>query len=165
MAGAVRDIRAQKLLAMRGVIVGFAFLFLFQRFVMEPLSRLDYWLFVTGLADVRSAWPNHHFLLGALAGVGGVCSGWTVVRWHRISTVFLLVASVLVFNVLWSWLVVVPALRSVSVYGWSLTGVLTDILMVFIIVPTTILLGGLWGASEDNGNVQKPDDRLARRRT
>ena len=60
MGGVARDIRACKLLAVRGVILGLAFLFLFQRFIQAPLSRMDDWLFVTGLADVRWAWPNQH---------------------------------------------------------------------------------------------------------
>src|SRR5437773_2937636 len=63
LAGAARDARAHKMLTIRGVIVGLAFLVLFKGFIQVPLTRLDDWLFVTGLADVRSAWPNHRFLL------------------------------------------------------------------------------------------------------
>jgi hypothetical protein len=36
---------------------------------------------------------------------------------------------------------------------------------LFIGFPTCILLGGLWGASKDNGNVRMPHDSLARERT
>jgi len=149
MVGAATDIRSHKLLAMRGVFAGMAFLFLFQRFIQAPLSHLDDWLFVTGLADVRSAWPNHRFLMMALGCVGGTCCGWTVVRWHRTSTVFLFVAFLMLFDVLWYWLVAVPAVRSTPAFVWSLPGFL--IVFVFIVFPTTILLGGLWGVSEGNG--------------
>jgi len=154
VVGAVSDIRAYKLLAMRGVIVGFAFVFLFEWFIQDPLSRLDDWLFVTGLADVRWAWPNHRFLMMALGCVSGTCCGWTVVRWHRISTVFLFVAFLMLFDVLWCWLVVVPAVRSTPAFVWSLPGFLIEIVFVFVAFPTTILLGGLWGVSEGNGDVQ-----------
>jgi hypothetical protein len=52
LTGAARDICDHKLLAIRGVFAGWAFLVLFYQFILR-VSALDRWLFVTGLADVH----------------------------------------------------------------------------------------------------------------
>ena len=80
----VREIRDHKWLAMRAILVGWTALVVLW-ILIGRLVYLDDWLFVTGLADLRSFWPDprhpfFHFLIG-----GGVnaAAAWIVARFHR----------------------------------------------------------------------------------
>jgi hypothetical protein len=80
-----RDLRSHKLLTLRALALGWAMLMLCNRFVLQPLSRIDRWLFQTGLISHYVAWDGlvlavFDALLVAL--VGAVC-GWVVGWAHR----------------------------------------------------------------------------------
>jgi len=58
-----RGIRDHKWLTVRAILVGWAALFGLW-IVTGRLVYLDEWLFVTGVADVRSFWPGHERFWG-----------------------------------------------------------------------------------------------------
>lgn len=144
-AGAFTDIRSHKGLALRGVIVGFILGSLFAR-MMYPLAYLDQWLFVTGLAEVREWWPDHQLLMAVLPLVGCFGIGWIVVRWHGMSTVVLLVATVVVVDALWlSVLIVVDGPRIDRLWNAQMLRMLG---VLFVENTIGLLVGGLWGAAQ-----------------
>jgi hypothetical protein len=79
------DIRQHKLLALRAVLTGtISILLLWALFAMR-LAKLDDWLYLTGLADIRHVWRGgtsnfSHFLIG---GSINFTVGWIVGRLHR----------------------------------------------------------------------------------
>ncbi len=80
----ISRIRDHKWLAVRAILVGWAALFALW-IAASSLIYFDDWLFVTGLADIRSFWPDprrplFHFLIGC--GVNAA-AGWIVGRLYR----------------------------------------------------------------------------------
>jgi hypothetical protein len=141
LAGAAHDIRDHKLLTIPGVVIGWVFQWLFLRFILFQVSHLDDWLFETGFADVRSWWPDHRLLMSTFVCVGGLWTGWMVVRWCRASTALLFAASVSIFYSVWGCFVVVPSIRGAYVphYLW----IIIHFAVLIVLEPISIVLGGL----------------------
>jgi hypothetical protein len=91
-----RQARTHPVLALRAVIVGWAFLFVFLSYFMFPLSNLGEELFVRGVADVRRWWRNVPVLAVFLLGSAG--SGWIVTRLHDREMLLLYMATVVGWN-------------------------------------------------------------------
>ena len=152
LAGAVTDLRAHKLLAIRAVMIGFACMWAFSalsRFAMQVLWTLssggvyigDHWI------RLDYGWIRHSRDFAALlTTLGSAASGWIVGRLHRehqASMVFAFVTSVIVGSI-------VQVVLLVSIIGWAIRPItqyrpLLAVLMFFVVVPTSVLLGGLWG--------------------
>jgi len=80
-----QEIRQNKLLALRAVIVGNLALFLVWAIFAIRLADLDDWLFAAGLVDIRYFWRGgrtafSHFLIG---GGLNLFVGWIVGRTHH----------------------------------------------------------------------------------
>lgn len=154
-AGAATDIRGHKLLAVRAVLVGFASMWAFSalaRFSLQILWALSsggvyvggYWI------RLDYSWTRHArdiaFLLTSMGSAG---SGWIVGRFHRDHQASMVVAF-LVSVVLAAAVQLVLVVRLV---GWAIRPLSQYPLMVllfFVAVPISILLGGLWGAGSDD---------------
>jgi uncharacterized membrane protein len=158
LVGAARDVRAHKLIAVRGVIIGWLFLWLLLLPISYRVSHLDDWLFEIGLVDVRPWWPNHSFLTKAFTCVGGLCIGRIVVQWHRISMVLVFAASVLLFMVFWFCLVVAPYTVETAYRSNGLV-LITFAVVHIILLPASIVLGGLLAADRERG--ASPDVSLS----
>lgn len=79
-----REIDDHRWMAVRALIVGWIALFVVRSIVIW-LVNLDTWLFVRGLIDVRSWWPDSsnpvpHLVIGA---AGHAAMGWAVGYFHR----------------------------------------------------------------------------------
>ena len=150
-----RDVRSHKLLTLRALALGWAMLVSCQHFVLLPLSRLDHWLFMTGLVSHYVAFngPVSTALLVALVGAG---SGWMVGRTHRacavpIAFAFALSVEAYVTVALgWWFYAVFPHLKVVYWPGIvSVSTILVPLSLTTILAPLSILIGGL--LSRPNG--------------
>ena len=137
MTAAGRQITRHPILAVRATFVGWAFLWVFFEYCLQLLISPEEWLFVRGIADVRSWWPNvptavvvHVIVPLACAG-----SGWIVARFHKREMVLIFVMTVLAWNLM-------GVIRAVS-QGWVGEGFLIAIVWNFVEVPVSILLGGV----------------------
>jgi hypothetical protein len=153
LAGAVTDLRAHKLLAIRAVMIGFACMWAFSalsRFALQMLWTLssggvyvgDHWI------RLDYGWIRHaRYFAALLTTMGSAASGWIVGRLHRehqAPVVFAFVTSVVVAAM-------VQLVLLVSIIGWAIRPITqyqhpVAILWFFVVVPASILLGGLWGA-------------------
>ncbi len=151
LAGAATDIRAHKLLAVRAVMVGFSCMWAFSalaRFSLQILWALSsggvyvggYWI------RLDYSWIRHgRYIAFLLASMGSAGSGWIVGRLHRENQapmVFAFLASVVVAAT-------VQLVLQVRLVGWAIrpfTQYPLMVLLFFVAVPLSILLGGLWGA-------------------
>ena len=142
-----RDISDHKLLAVRAILVGWAALFGLW-IVTGRLVYLDDWLFVTGIADVRSFWPDprhpfFHFLIG---GSVNAAAGWIVGRSHReyrVAMVLLFFASILLISDL-------PQFIPAAIASWGpgherFWGIVT---LDFILMRLPIIAAGIWGVRD-----------------
>ena len=145
-----RDIRDHKWLAARAILVGRAALFGLW-IVTGRLVYLDDWLFVTGVADIRSFWPDprhpfFHFLIG---GCVNAAAAWIVGRFHReysTSMVLVFFASLLVISDL-------PQLIPAALASWGpgherFWGIIT---LDFIFMRLSIVAVGIWGVRAASG--------------
>jgi hypothetical protein len=142
----LRDIVDHKWLALRALIFGWtAFWILW--LVAIPLLSLDDWLFVRGIADIRSLWPDprhpfFHFLIG---GSLNAATGWIVGhfhREHRIPFVLLFFASLLTILDLPRF---IPAAIDALGPGHEQFWGIVTVDFVFLRLP--ILAAGLWGCA------------------
>jgi len=144
LMGSYRDVRSNKLLAFRALLVGWALSWVFFRIVFFPLADLDEWLFVRGIADIRSWWPKGpipYFVVGSFGCIG---IGWVIARFHRPPMLLMFVVSVMMWN--FSWLPIVmsrliwwPYYRS----QWYFYTFLIQGLLAFVVMTISLLLGGL----------------------
>jgi hypothetical protein len=153
LAGAAADIRAHKLLAVRAVMIGFAAMWAFSELARFSLQLL--WALSSGGVYVGGHWISLSYgwiryprYLGlVLASIGSAGSGWIVGRMHRGHQ------APMVFAFLASVVVVAMAQLSfqVRLIGWSIRPhyqgqYAVAVLLFFVFVSTSILLGGLWSA-------------------
>ncbi len=117
------------------------------------LLSLDDWLFVRGVADIRSFWPDprqplFHFLIG-----GGVnaANGWIVGRYrreHRVPFVLLFFMSLLAISDLPRF---IPAAVAAWEPGherfWSI------VTLDFILLRLPIVVAGIWGVRDVPGRL------------
>jgi hypothetical protein len=124
-------------LTVRAVVVGWAFLWIFFEFVFQLLVSPEEWLFVRGIADIRSWWPDVPTRVVEHIIVPLVCagSGWIVARFHKREIVLIFVMTVIGWN-LWG---IIHALSQ----GRVREGFLIAIVWNFVEVPVSIVLGGL----------------------
>ncbi len=157
LASAVTDLRAHKLHAIRAVMIGFACMWAFSalsKFALQILWSLsnggvylgDHWL------RLDYGWTRHsRYFAALLTTLGSAASGCIVGRLHRehqASTVFAFVISVVLAGM-------VQLVLLVSLIGWAIRPLtqylsqyqyLVAVLWFFVVVPASILVGGLWGA-------------------
>jgi hypothetical protein len=131
----------------RAIAVGWVFLWIFFwiffEYLFPPLVSLDNWLFVRGIADIRAWWPdNTALLIYIVATLGCACAGWTVARFHRRQTVLLFVVTVLIWN-LWD-------LIAAHLEVLTREAVVRAVLMNLIVMPISIVIGGLVGKAAHN---------------
>jgi hypothetical protein len=97
------------------------------------------WLFVRGLADIRSWWPNipaqARYIIAPLSCAG---AGWMVARFHKREMVLLFVMTVLAWNL--------AELMYAFRQGWGREGFLIGIVVNLAVIPTSILIGGVFTA-------------------
>jgi hypothetical protein len=138
-ASTVRQIHAHPLEMIRAVIVGWAFLWIFFSHVFPLLVSPDEWLFVRGVADIRSWWPTTattllREIISPLACVG---AGWIVARFHKREMVLIFVVTVLAWNLM--------GIMYAFKQGWLREGFLIPILASLIVMLVSIVVGGLFG--------------------
>jgi hypothetical protein len=141
------DVRDHKWLAMRALLVGWAAL-IGLWIIAGRLVYLDDWLFVRGLADIRSFWPDprrpfFHFLIG-----GGVnaAAGWIVGRFHREYRT----AMVLLFFISLLMISDLPRFIPAAIAAWGpgherFWGIVT---LDFIFMRLPIIAAGIWGVRD-----------------
>ena len=123
------------MLTVRAVFVGWAFLWVFFEYVFQLLVSPAEWLFVRGIADIRSWWPNipapATHIIAPLACAG---AGWIVARFHKREMVLIFVMTVLAWNL--------AGLMHAFRQGWGREGFVIGIVVNFALVPVSILIGG-----------------------
>ena len=145
-----RQMTAHPVLTVRAVFVGWVLLWIFFEYVFQLLISPEEWLFVRGVADIRSWWPNitpHiHTLRGStsataisiVAPLGCAGAGWIVARFHKREMVLIFIITILAWNLMgithafWQ-----SGLRQ----GW-----LISIIVNFAVVPVSIMVGGVFTA-------------------
>jgi hypothetical protein len=135
-AGAARDIRGHKLLALRAVVTGFAAVIVFDYLTRTWLNSFNGALWINGhWVQVR---PGY-----AWVSFGGSVSGWIVGRLHRphSASMTLVFAGSFLLSQLY-WCVVLSNFSNADFSVFTLTFVVS------------ILLGGLWGARSANHHRQ-----------
>ena len=142
-----QEIRQNKLLALRAVIVGNLALFLCWAIFALRLATLDDWLFATGLVDIRYFWRGgstafSHFLIG---GGLNLFVGWIVGRTHRqhrsaMVTAFFL-SLVLIFDI---HRVLPPFIEATRRSVEALSHFVSIALIDFALLRLPILVGGIW---------------------
>jgi hypothetical protein len=157
LAGAAADIRTHQVLAVRAVIVGFACMWLSSSLARLALQFL--WALSSGGVYVGGHWislsygwiRSPRYLGLALTSLGSAAAGWMVGRLHHEHQ------APMVFAFLASVVVTAPAqlLLQVRLLGWVIRPLIPgqyplSVLLFFVSVVTSILLGGLWSAAESN---------------
>jgi len=148
LVGAIKDVRANKLIAIRAVAIGWLLFILFS-FPVNWLSgvvihsRVTSWL--------AAFWWSSHLTGTVLAYVACAVSGWIVARLHQahsVAMVLLYGASVLLFEY--------------GMIGWTFSqhppmpqAVLILPLFLTIGRPISILIGGLWPRRSDGAAVRR----------
>ena len=148
--GAVADIHEHRLLSLRGVISGFVVLYLGGFIATRSSFHAGQWVWnwtVDHDQDtLRVLWFTFGLHLHVMTCLACAASGWTVARFHHRSTVVAYLACVLLLNPvafylmspqLWRFIWLSASLR--FSYG----------ILLFVAMPVSILLGGLWGARPD----------------
>ena len=131
-----RQITAHPVLTARAVFIGWAFLWIFFEYCWQLLLSPAEWLFVRGIADIRSWWPNiPASITHIIAPIGCAGAGWIVARFHKREMVLMFVMTVLAWNV--------AGLMYAFRQGWGREGFLIGIFVNFAVVPVSILLGGV----------------------
>jgi hypothetical protein len=134
-----RNLRSHKLLTVRAFALGWAMLVLCKYFVLQPLSRIDRWLFMTGLISHYVAWEGLVVAMfdALLVALVGAVSGWTVGRAHRALAVPLALAFALsvgaYVTVTLGWLVY----AHIGFVYWP------NVLLTALAAPLSVLFGGL----------------------
>ena len=132
----LRHVTVHPILAARAVFVGWAFLWVFFEYCWQLLLSPAEWLFVRGIADIRSWWPNiPASITHIIAPIGCAGAGWIVARFHKREMVLMFVMTVLAWNV--------AGLMYAFRQGWGREGFLIGIFVNFAVVPVSILLGGV----------------------
>jgi len=149
LLGNAKAIRDHKLLALRAVLVGFASMWVFSaaaRFLLQIL-----WVFASGGVYLGGQWirldygwiRNRIYIAFLLTLLGSAASGWIVGRLHRERQT----PMVLVYLVSALVVAVVQLAVQVRLIGWTIRPVAQypqTLLLFFVLVPVSILLGGLW---------------------
>jgi hypothetical protein len=139
----VRMVRDHTWSTVSGVVLGWCLLWIFST-IRVPLVKLDDWLFVRGLADVRAWWPGGLMLFAAVACGGGVAIGFTLRRFFTFPVIVLFVATHISWHLIWlPWV-----LRSVSSTAESFGRIvvlsyLLQSVEIYAVVPASILIGAL----------------------
>jgi hypothetical protein len=132
-----RDLRSHKLLTVRALALGWAMLTFGQYFVLRPLSRIDRWLFMTGLVSHYVPWDDLVVAVfdALLVTLVGAVSGWTVARAHRAcsgSIAFALSVAAYMAVAL-GWL----AYAHIKFVHWP------NVLLMALVAPLSVFFGGL----------------------
>jgi hypothetical protein len=138
----VHDVRAHKLLTVRGLVVGWFSAWVLFDFVRYPVFAFDQWLMETGLFP----WFWHNGIHFPFSPYGwqpvSICSAmsaWTVGRFHRPAIVLAFIVSAVLFpwvHLLWLlWL---------GRFEGSVLGLLHG---VFLVEGLPMLVVGLWAAA------------------
>jgi hypothetical protein len=141
------EVRQNKLLCVRAVLVGSAAMLLAWTLFAQQLADLDDWLFVTGLADIRAFWRGgrasfSHFVIGA--GLNFMV-GWIVGRTHRGHHGAMLWSFFVALIVLVDLPRVLPAaIEAVQTSNGAFTRFFGIGLADFIFLRLPILAGGIW---------------------
>ena len=134
-----RQITSHPVLTVRAAFVGWAFLWIFFEYCFQLLVSPAEWLFVRGIADIRSSWPNipapARYTIAPLACAG---AGWIVACFHKREMVLIFVMTVLAWNL--------AGLLYAFRQGWGREGFLIGIVVNIAVVPVSILIGGAFTA-------------------
>jgi hypothetical protein len=140
VAVTVREITAHPVLTVRAAFVGWAFLFIFFEYCFQLLISPEEWLFVRGIADIRS-WNIPALSRHVVAPLACAGAGWIVARFHKREMVLIFVMTVLA----WNLMEVMYAFRQGLREGW-----LIAIVVNFAVVPVSILVGGVLTARTES---------------
>jgi hypothetical protein len=164
LVGTARDVRAHKWLAIRAVVTGWM--------ILIPLVFLAGALY-DAAANWASTWTQESVTLGRIWWfyrapllimwrVGSATTGWIIARMnrgHRAAMLFICAASQLPWVVLWNWPIWrlahsgLPFFRSFPV--------LFNVMVMFIGMPISILLGGLLASDRERQSDPSPDVSLS----
>ena len=142
-----QEIRQNKVLALRAVIVGNLTLFLVWAIIASRLADLDDWLFATGLVDIRYFWRGgrtafSHFLIG---GGLNLFVGWTVGRTHRQHRIAMVSAFFISHVLIFDLHRVVPTfIEATRKSVEALSDFVSIALIDFAFLGLPILIGGIW---------------------
>jgi hypothetical protein len=136
-AATTRQITAHPMLTIRAVFVGWAFLWIFFEYCFQVLISPAEELFVRGIADIRSWWPNitTTLLKHIIAPLACAGAGWIVARFHKREMVLMFVMTILAWNLM--------GITHAFWQGGLREGWLIAILVNFAVMPVSILVGGV----------------------
>jgi hypothetical protein len=146
--GTVSDIRDHKVVTLRALAVGATSVWFVGNFVIFPLLGFDEWLFTRGLVKWfylnGYGFPRWFGPLHAQA-VMFALSGWIVGRTHRRYGI----SMVLAYAVFTACANSINLVRGTAVPHpfYPMTQL---VLILFLLYPLSVLLGGLWGLSTDD---------------
>jgi hypothetical protein len=143
-----RQATGNTLLTVRALFVGWICFWIFLTYVYLDYVvgfcvSPDEWLFVRGVADIRSWWPNIPAQLTytiASLTFGGV--GWIVGRFHAREAVLIFAVTVFANNLSW----VMQGFK----HGWWHEGSLTSMFIALAVIPVSILVGGVAPHQKDH---------------
>jgi hypothetical protein len=150
----LRQIRDHRWLAVRALVVGWTALLLFW-VVVARLMRLDDWLFMGGIVNIRPWWPDparNPFVHVAVGAAVNAAAGWLVGRFHRdhrTSMVLLFFISLLLISDL-------PRFIPATMASWG-DGLFWGIVATdFTFMRLPILVAGIWGVRDRRQPVAHP---------
>jgi hypothetical protein len=144
------DAWRHKVATLSQITLGWWVLWICTKFVATLSTQLG----VGALIDVKFWWWTHigipvePWAVYVLAGIWGMCSGWTVARFNRGSRPSILlafIASYLMWTLWWTLRLVLRVLQDphgYSVFEWAM--VITQVIAATMLVPVGIMVGGLW---------------------
>jgi hypothetical protein len=140
-AGAARDIRGHKLLAVRAVVAGFALLSVFGSWTRILLNNAHGALWINGHWVQPGRWLRLVSVLYIWVALAGALSGWSVAYLHRAHRASMTIVFAGCF-LLWQ-LVQLPVLLTMNPPPTGFQ--VADFGIITLIIVLSIMLGGLWG--------------------
>jgi hypothetical protein len=134
-----RELGNHRLLTLRALALGWALLLLSKYLLLQPISRIDRWLFFTGLASHYVAWDGLVVAMfdAVLVALVGAVSGWIVGWAHRACSgaiAFAFALSVCAYvTVALGWLVY----AHVKFVYWP------NVVLTALSAPLSVFLGGI----------------------